>query len=198
MDGKEYFHVSCEHAYNKFSRLETGSTVLCGLRSNSFFSFYEDELLIPISGPNGTDHLKAMHYLNNVRLGNINPDYSTYPTYAYHIAQHYMMLARELVMEEVRQKLRPEAPSRMSCLWIVETIEEGRYWQRRLDSPSRILVLQIDGIIHNADASLLLADSEPLSSTYERAQKYWRGELSDKPEREILFAGTALVASITT
>lgn len=49
------------------------------------------------------------------------------------------------------------------------------------------------GIIHRADARLLLGDSEPLSVTKERARRYWRGEIGQDPEMETLFVGDAVI-----
>jgi hypothetical protein len=106
------------------------------------------------------------------------------------------MLVRELIMEQVRIKIAPDAPSRQRCLWLADTLDEAKSWQARLGGGS-IARLQVRGTVHRADASHLLGDSEPLTVTYDRASKYWRGENSNAPELETLFCGSAKVLAIS-
>lgn len=106
------------------------------------------------------------------------------------VAQHYLMLARELIMEEVRLRVAPAAPSRKTCLWASESEDGARFWLKRLGGEGgRLLKLNVEGAWHAADANLLLGDSEPLSETYARAEKYWHGDVSLSSEPELLIAG---------
>ncbi len=66
-------------------------------------------------------------------------------------------------------------------------------WLRSRDT--RILEIAVTGSVFHADANLLLGDSEPLSVTYDRARRYWRGESTDAPEPEILVAGRVAVVA---
>jgi Protein of unknown function (DUF2441) len=106
------------------------------------------------------------------------------------------MLARELIMEDVRREIACNAPSRKSCLWGANSFEEAESWKMRLGGACRIARLNVSGTIHRADAAHLLSDSESLALTYERAHAYWRGEISAAPEVETLFSGLATVLEI--
>jgi Protein of unknown function (DUF2441) len=110
------------------------------------------------------------------------------------VTVHYVMLCRELLMEEIRTKeFDGEPPSRQRCLYCCESLEEAKHWLTRIGGGGTVCELTCTGAIHRADASLLLGDSEPLSETRERARRYWLGETSDSPEMETLFIGDAAV-----
>ena len=193
VSGHEFFHVTRILAYNKNPPLKIAYQFEVGNIHNPFFSFYENELNYTVNDPSGRIEVKAIKFLSSVKVGTINCP--TLPNIAYEIAEHYIMLVRELIMEEVRKEVTPDAPSRKSCLWVVENIDQARYWLGRLGGDSRIARLSLDGVIHRADASLLLGDSEPLSVTYANAHSYWQGTMSDSPEPEAVFCGTATVVA---
>lgn len=95
-------------------------------------------------------------------------------------------------MEEIRQaEFGSKAPSRQSCLYVCETLAEARYWNQRLAEDGDICELTCTGIIHRADARLLLGESEPLSVPKDRARQYWRGDVTVNREPETLFSGQA-------
>ena len=193
VSGYEFFHVTRILAYNNNPALEIAHQFEVGKIRNPFFSFYENELKYTVNDPSGRIEVKAIKFLSSVKDGTINCP--TLPNIAYEIAEHYIMLVRELIMEEVRKEVAPDAPSRKSCLWVVENIDQARYWLGRLGGDSRIARLSLDGVIQRADASLLLGDSEPLSVTYANAHSYWQGTMSDSPEPEAVFCGTATVVA---
>ncbi|NOJ40885.1 DUF2441 domain-containing protein [Bradyrhizobium australiense] len=142
-----------------------------------------------------TVQVPAVKFLKQVQAGNINCP--TLPTVAAEVAQHYVMLCRELIMEEIRlAEFKGEPPSRQRCLFACETVEEARYWKQLVGPGSTICELTCTGTIHRVDASLLLGDSEPLSVTRERARNYWRGEAGESPQWETLFVGEAKVTAI--
>ena len=114
---------------------------------------------------------------------------------AVEVTQHYVMLCRELLMEEIRrEEFNSEPPSRQHCLYACETLDEARYWNQRIGDNGAICQLTCTGTAHRADARLLLADSEPLSVTKDRARQYWRGDVGQNSEMETLFVGDAKVA----
>lgn len=192
----ELLHVTCNHFYSNESPLKDGDRIEVGVRNNPFYSFYEQGRSYPVNTQDGEIHVPAIKFLSAVARGEIScPKLSEISV---EVAQHYVMLSRELIMEQVRREVASEAPSRQSCLWMTETLEEARYWQRRLIRESRIVRLRVTGTIHRTDASLLLGDSEPISVTFSRARSYWLGEHTDNPEPEILFQGTASVIEILT
>ena len=47
---------------------------------------------------------------------------------------------------------------------MTRTIDEAIYWKDKLNRQATIVELEVCGTIHDADASLLLGDSEPLST----------------------------------
>lgn len=135
--------------------------------------------------------MPALRFLREIHRGAIEcPDL---PKQALAIANHYNILARELIMEDARQHTAPNAPSRKNCMWVVDDLGLAKYWQRKLSKKSFIVRLQLEGIFHKGDATLLMNESEPISETYERAEQYWRSEMSADPLPEILFTGTGIV-----
>lgn len=191
--GEEFFHVTRTLAYNDNPPVEIGSQFEVGKKHNPFFGFYENERKYAVDDPSGPIEVKAIKFLSSVKNGQINCP--NLPSIAHQIAEHYIMLVRELIMEEVRKEVAPDAPSRKSCLWVIENMDQARHWLNRLSGDSRIVRLSLNGVIHRADANLLLGDSEPLSVTYAKAHAYWRGTMSDSPELEAVFHGTAIVVA---
>lgn len=186
------FHVTRALSYNSNPPLSIGCEFTAGKSHNPFFGFYEGARTYDVTLENGdVAKVPAIKFLNSVKNGKINCP--ALPQIAADVAQHYVILARELIMEETRKDIAPNAPSRKDCLWVADTIEEARLWKSRLGGDAKITHLQITGSIHRADAGLLLGDSEPLSTTYAKAQDYWRGNLSERPELETLFKGNAIV-----
>nr|WP_256468909.1 DUF2441 domain-containing protein [Bradyrhizobium sp. 76] len=140
-------------------------------------------------------NVKAIRWLSLVREGQIAPHAGVLPAIALEVAQHYVMLSRELIMEDIRlNEFGGKPPSRQRCLYASDTLSEAKHWQSRLADPSSaICELSCTGTVLRADAALLLGDSEPLSETRKRARAYWRGESSLAPEWETLFVGKATV-----
>ncbi|SEO65584.1 hypothetical protein [Pseudomonas sp. NFACC39-1] len=90
----------------------------------------------------------------------------------------------ELLMEEVRRRVAPEAPSRLGCIWVAEDGPHGRALLQEMFSGSRHIVsVAIEQKINlfKADASFydqLFETGDPTA-----AERYWRGEaLSSKWE----------------
>lgn len=113
------------------------------------------------------------------------------------VARHYVILCRELMMEEIRVvEFQSQPPSRQRCLYVCETFDEAATWKPLVGQGSTICELRCTGMIHRADASLLLGDSEPLSVTKDRARKYWRSEMGGSPQPETLFVGNIEVVAV--
>jgi hypothetical protein len=166
-----------------------------GTRHNPFFGFYETPRIFKIRMRDGSSKdLNAIYWLEQVEAGNINPD--NLPLTARLVAQHFQILSRELTMELVRRDVAPQAPSRQTCLWAADTLEQAHRWFARLEGQKTLLRLSAAGVVHRADASLLSADAEPYSAIIAKAERYWRGEMGDNPEYETLFSGTATVVEV--
>lgn len=192
---REYFHVTRSLHYNNHAPLAIGAVIDVGTKHNPFFGFYEGVRAYPVTTPTGQVQCPAIKFLKSVRDGMINcPNIALI---AVEVADHYVVLARELILEQVRIETAPHAPSRQKCLWLADTLDEAKFWKERLGAVGSIARLQVSGIVHRADAFHLLGDSEPLTTTYDRAHRYWRGEPSSIPELETLFCGTAKIVEIS-
>ncbi len=188
---RKLYHMTVTKPYKQ--PFVAGQVVHIGDTDNPFFGFYEGSREYPVHMPNGTIlQVKAIKFLNQVKAGAFNCP--ILPDIAAEVATHYVMLCRELIMEEIRRdEFNSEPPSRQRCLYACATLEEARYWNQRIGENGTICELTCTGTIHRADARLLLGDSEPLSVTRDRARAYWRGEVGPEPEFETLFVGEAKV-----
>jgi hypothetical protein len=190
---KTLYHFTANKQYKR--ALTAGQKVIAGVDYNPFFAFYEGARLYPVTlEDKSIVQVRAIKFLTKVKEGVINCP--RLPVIAHEVAQHYIMLARELIMEEIRIRDFSEAPSRQRCLYLADSLEEARTWQKRIGDGGEICSLTCNGVTHRADAHLLLGDSEPLSETRARAARYWRGEASETPEWETLFVGEAIVTAI--
>ena len=192
------YHLTADRPYKR--ALVAGQKLEVGYEVNPYFGFYEGARQYGVRRADGSMlQFKARAFLTHVRDGKIQTDQYRLADIAAEVATHFVMLVRELVMEEVRKEVCPEAPSRQRCLYVCESLEEARYWNKFLGDQGNIgsiCSLLCNGLTHRADTGLLLGDSEPLSVTRERATRYWRGEAGDKPEWETLFVGNAVVTGI--
>lgn len=187
VSGHRLFHVTRRIAYNPYAPVAIGAEFEVGAVVNPFFGFYEGARTYRVSTPDGPVTYGALHLLREVGAGRVT--HGELATTAADVVQHYVMLVRELIMEEVRREVASHAPSRQRCLWATSDLEQARRWKGRLGGSGRILEIAVTGTIFHADASLLLGDSEPLSVTYDRARRYWHGERTETPEPECLVAG---------
>lgn len=193
---KDYklYHVTVTKPYKR--AFAANQTVCAGNSYNPFFQFYENarEYCVTNRSTGAIIPVKAVAWLRQVQEGNIQVPPEALANNALEVARHYVMLCRELLMEEIRrEEFNGDPPSRQRCLYACETVAEAQFWNRRIGGGGTICELTCSGIIHRADASLLLGDSEPLSVTKERARQYWRGEIGQNPEMETLFVGEAVI-----
>jgi hypothetical protein len=113
-----------------------------------------------------------------------------------------MLLARELLFENIRLQKYPNKPSRLRSLWLVSDLTELRYWNERLARGQQGVSLQFvqviaTGKITRCDASILVGDSERVSESLLKADRYWSGSMAETgAEPEVLFEGTATVSRI--
>jgi hypothetical protein len=177
IENREFFHVTRDLPYSRHVPMTIGALIEAGSGQNPFFGFYEGVRSYPVKTSAAVFQVPAIRFVKSVFRKEI--DCPNLPKIAAEIAEHYIILVRELVMEEMRREVAPDAPSRQSCLWLVDTIDEARAWRIRLGGNNRIVRLRARGNIQRAGAALLLGDSEPLSKTYDRARSYWKGEHSE-------------------
>ncbi len=197
VQGRKLYHASVTNNYQ--ATFVKDQIVTVATEHNPFFRFYESTLEFPITdGQTGALlNVNAFDWIQRVRAGAIKTTYQILADKAFQVSQHYMMLARELIMEQIRlDEFEGEAPSRQTCLFLANSVEEARSWLPLVGHNGLICELTCSGIIHYADSRLMLAVSEPLSITRDKARGYWRGDVSANPRMEILFSGEAVVSAI--
>lgn len=178
---KPFFHVTVGTQHK--TALIAGQTFTCGEAHNPFFAFYEGGgRYYPVDDKGQIVQVSAVAWLKRVNLGEIRPhNMEILANIATEVSMHYVMLARELIMEELRvSDFDDIPPSRQTCVYCCDTLSEAQEWKNLLGSGT-VCELTCTGTIHRADSRLLLTDSEPLSVTKERGRQYWRGEVSAAP-----------------
>lgn len=194
---RKLYHVTVTTPYKQAFTLNQQIEIGCS--DNPFFAFYEGERKYPVTNSctGQIVQVSAVAWLRQVRDGTITTQLQTLAPIATEVAVHYMMLARELLMEDIRKvEFRGAPPSRQRCLYACESLADARYWKNRIGANGTVCELTCTGTIHRADAGHLLGDSEPLSVTRDRARAYWRGDVGSNSEMETLFIGDAIVTQM--
>jgi hypothetical protein len=197
ISAQKFYQVTVTNEYKQ--AFVPNQKISVGSEHNPFFRFYETvlEYQVTDSQTGGQTQVNAVEWLHRVRMKTILTSYEILAEKAFEVSQHYMMLARELLMEQIRlDEFGGEPPSRQTCLFLSETVEEARTWISLLGGQGAVCELTCTGIIHRADSRLMVKVSEPLSVTKEKARAYWRGEASADPRMETLFAGDAVVSAV--
>lgn len=195
----QYFHINSNANGSSHAIMRRGDIIEVGGHTNPFFGYYETYArTFQVRDPNGgVEPVAALDFLRRVKDGAINPD--NLPLTAWEVSRHFLTLARELVWENIRLQDFPCEPSRQRCVWLVESEEQARLWGQRMGfSPMNYWIVKVraTGCALKTDAHLLAADSEPLPLWYDKARRYWRGEVTDDPHAEVLFTGTVRVEEI--
>lgn len=199
--GERFYHINRLLPYAPQPLWSVGQHLHVGTAENPFFQFYRSHIRrYSVTQPNGTmNQVPAIAFLRQVRDGNIRPNELAKD--AFEIAQHFMMLARELLWETVRLAEFSDRPSRQRAVWLVGDIANLAHWQHRLQGGQtekfQFVEVRATGRVHECDAALLLGDSESLDESECKAHAYWRGDmLSAGSEPEVLFDGCIEVTRI--
>jgi hypothetical protein len=178
--------------------LGIGETVEVGKEESPFFRFYRTHTRQEaVTRPDGTVHLvPSIAFLRQVRDGQISA--SNLPGVAFDTARHFMMLARELLWEQIRVSEFRENPSRQRAMWLFANANNAPHWESMLKSnvtgQSQLIEVEVTGRVHECDAGLLLGDSESLDESERKARAYWRGDmLPAASQPEVLFVGSLKV-----
>lgn len=111
------------------------------------------------------------------------------------------MITRELVLENIRLKEFPNYPSRLECLYCVETYEDAIKWiaplkrMDKLNPPLQIVKLKAKGKLFKGDGNLMLRNTLSINSKIDMARKYWNAETNSN-NKELLFVGDVEVVEI--
>ncbi len=118
--------------------------------------------------------------------------------------EHHLKVAlRELAMEEVRKEKYPDYPSRLSSLYISNTLSEAEKWYNlfiELGRPTYSIVkVEVDGNIYIGDANNCFDGTIDREKNLELAEKYWKYKENiegKEPIVEILASGKIKVIEI--
>lgn len=117
---------------------------------------------------------------------------------------HHLKVAfRELALEEVRQKKYPNYPSRLSSLYVSETLEEAEKWYNMFIEWNRltysIIKVEVDGNEYIGDAWNCFEGTIDREKNLKLAEEYWkckRNNIGKEPIVEILVNGKIKVIEI--
>lgn len=138
------------------------------------------------------------------KLNIVNQIYTNPDKFDVEMLEHHTRVAlRELALEKARQEICPKAPSRMSCLYVSETIAEAEQWAESFVNWNRptysIVKLKIKGNKFVGDSyncfDATLNEQENLLF----AKRYWNNEPNQygkEPIKEILVNGDIEVVEI--
>lgn len=197
---ESFFHINSNANLSPHDLMRRGNVIEIGKHTNPFLRFYETHKRTYSVTDNNTGEVHqvpAIRLLRCVKDGTVTSN--MLPTIAFETANHFLMLARELVWENVRLAEFPDAPSRQRCIWLIRTLEDTKRWISQLGfQPNYYWVVQVrvTGRLLDVDANLLAGDSEPLQTWYEKASRYWMGKNSENPLPEVLFEGMIRVEEI--
>lgn len=114
-------------------------------------------------------------------------EYSTLNSYVFCQSRS----VREAITELVRVKSFPDLPSRLSCLYVCDTLEKALKWKKNFEYNQRT-ILQIvkvtsDTPAFTGDASLLPeVNGDSFDKKIKQATRYWSGEILGVLEETLL------------
>lgn len=114
-----------------------------------------------------------------------------------------MVALRELALEEVRKEKYPDYPSRMSCLYVSESLQESVHWAEYFARLGRrvfhIVKLKITGSRFLGDATKCFDGTVDREENRRLAAKYWENRENppgEPPIKEYLVGGEIEVVEI--
>lgn len=110
----------------------------------------------------------------------------------------YIRFLTEIVFESERKQNFEDLPCRRNGVWLTDKTGLKKWFTvfRRLNekplSEFQVFQVRVSGIMHKGDGSWVTPDIYPVEHLYERASRYWRGEVHEDKRRrliEYLFEG---------
>lgn len=194
----KYFHIDSVYLPANKQLLEEGDTIRTADRfCNPYYEQICDinhELPVSLGGPPINWRLRQFFSSNVVakvpsgQLAGITEK----------ILRSYIRLLREMEFENVRRTHFEHLPSRTRCIWLSDSVDRAKDWQRTLgkSATTRIVSVEIDGRLHRADGGHLPDESTSIAELRAAAELYWRGLPHPKGECEYLLEGTMKVLGI--
>lgn len=149
-------------------------------------------------------HHSGVYKRVNDKIQIVNDIYLHPEKYDADTLEHHTKVAmRELALEKVRKNLFPEYPSRMSCLYVSESLEEAEKWAElfiNLNRPTYSIVkLKIIGNMFVGDANNCFEATVYEDENLLLAERYWKNcpnKDGIPPIKEILVSGNIEVIKI--
>ncbi len=151
-----------------------------------------------------TTHHSGVHERVRDKIDIVNDIYKNPEKYKNEKLEHHISVAlRELALEEVRQKIFPNYPSRMSCLYVSETLVEANEWANFFAYIGRptysIVKLEVDGNYFVGDATKCFDGTVNKQENIRLAKIYWENKDSNTNNqsiREMLVDGNIKVIEV--
>jgi len=195
---KRFFTVNRVHEHVNNKPLMMGKRLDVGEELNPSALFRENvrRQTYGIKTDGGED-ITPIALINAVREGKIKPPQNI-DLFVMQLLNSLNKTVAELLFEQVRKEEYPECPSRQKCLWLVETIEETKRWEKEFAPYGFFQTLEVEatGVVHYCDEIWLQIDADPYSEIRGKANRYWKGEMSDDPVTEIIFEGIIEVVDV--
>ena len=97
---------------------------------------------------------------------------------------------REFALEKVRVKEFPDYPSRLSCLYVSNTLEDAMFWYNIFIEQGRptfqLVKLSVDGSYFTGDAWNCFSGTNDINCNLELARRYWENKPNLKGEKPIV------------
>ncbi len=140
----------------------------------------------------------------HAHLPQVEAIYANPAAYAGQTLDHHLDVAlRELALEEVRKARFPEYPSRMSCLYVSEALENALLWAKWFHEWGRptfqVVKLRITGRAFVGDANNCFDGTPDKAENLRQAEHYWRNLPNvdgERPIPEMLVDGDLEVVEI--
>lgn len=194
----ELYHIHRHN--NQDEKYYEGATIEIGKENNSMWESFINRSCTYVykidkdeKGMNRYHHktLKAIRsYKDFLKLS--PEEQEIYFEYLNRYAINTSIDIREIILEDVRKELRPDAPSRKTCCWLTNKGNLDR-WLKNLNLVNGYEVYQVsaDGKLFSSTEELLPVDHYPHGIQSVQAIRYWNPKRSDFKDgtREILFEG---------
>lgn len=120
----------------------------------------------------------------------VNDIYDNPNKYANEEFEHHTKVAlRELALEEVRKDKYPNYPSRLSSLYVSNSLEEAENWYEYFISLGRptyqIVKVSVDGNSFTGDACNCFDGTSDKQYNLEQAEIYWKAKNNKKGKKPI-------------
>jgi hypothetical protein len=192
----QYFHIDSCYAPAEKRLLEVGQKI--NTNDRPFNPYYEQACKIHHVLPVYQQDRRLKEFLRSRDVERFSS--RELADNFHNVIDTYIRLLREMEFENVRREKFANRPSRTRCIWLIDNFERAIYWQGRLgkSGTTRIVRVEVDGILFEADGRHLNAESSSLAELRMAALNYWSGTFNSNPEREFLLEGSMTVTAVVS